>query len=112
VTLLTGALGALGALPPGAHLGAALPGALLRQSLVQSLTELGQFDDGISDGPEAVRSAELAGHPFSLSQACRSLASLYLRQGRLAAALPLLERAQGLCAAPPGPQSLRGRPPV
>jgi tetratricopeptide (TPR) repeat protein len=97
VTLLTEALGSLGALPPRAHLGAAVPGAILRHSLVQSLTELGQFDDGIGYGQEAVRIAELAGHPFSLYQACRSLASLYLRQGRLDNALPLLERARVLC---------------
>jgi DNA-binding winged helix-turn-helix (wHTH) protein/tetratricopeptide (TPR) repeat protein len=97
VTLLTEALDSLGALPPRAHLGAALPAVVLRHSLVQSLTELGQFDDGLSYGQEAVRIAERAGHSFSLYQACRSLARLYLGQGTFDRAIPLLERALALC---------------
>jgi tetratricopeptide (TPR) repeat protein len=97
VTLLTEALGCLGELPPQARLGAALPAVALRHSLVQSLTELGQFDDGIRYGQEAVRIAESASHSFSLYQACRRLASLYLCRGALDHAIPLLERALALC---------------
>jgi tetratricopeptide (TPR) repeat protein len=97
VTLLTEALGSLGELPPRARLGAALPAVALRHSLVQSLTELGRFDDGIRHGQEAVRIAESASHAFSLYQACRRLASLYLCQGALDCAIPLLERALALC---------------
>ena len=97
VTLLTEALDSLGELPPWARLGAALPAVVLRHSLVQSLTELGQFVDGLRYGQEAVRIAELAGHPFSLYQACRSLARLYLCQGTFNHAIPLLERCLALC---------------
>ena len=97
VTLLTEALGSLADLPPRARLGAALPAVALRQSLVQSMTELGQFDDGIRYGQEAIRIAELTGHPFSLYQACRSLARLYLCRGAFSHALPLLERTLALC---------------
>jgi tetratricopeptide (TPR) repeat protein len=70
---------------------------VLRHSLVQCLTELGRFDDGIRYGQEAVQIAELAGHPFSLYQACRSLARLYLCQGSFTHAIPLLERTLALC---------------
>jgi tetratricopeptide (TPR) repeat protein len=97
VTLLTEALGSLGELPPQARLGAALPAVAIRHSLVQSLTELGRFDDGIRYGQEAIRIAESAGHAFSLYQACRRLASLYLCRGALDHAIPLLERALALC---------------
>jgi tetratricopeptide (TPR) repeat protein len=97
VTLLTEALDSLGALPPRARLGAALPAVVLRHSLVQSLTELGRFDDGIRYGQEAVRIAEQAGHSFSLYQACRSLARLYLCRGAFSHAIPLLERTLTLC---------------
>jgi predicted ATPase/DNA-binding winged helix-turn-helix (wHTH) protein len=97
VTLLTEALGALGELPPRARLGAALPATALRQSLVQSLTELGRFDDGIRYGQEAIQIAERADHAFSLYQACRRLATLYLCQGTLDHAIPLLERTLALC---------------
>jgi tetratricopeptide (TPR) repeat protein len=97
VTLLTEALGALGELPPQARLGAALPAVALRHSLVQSLTELGQFADGTRYGQEAVQLAERAEHSFSLYQACRRLAGLYLCQGELDHAIPLLERCLALC---------------
>jgi tetratricopeptide (TPR) repeat protein len=69
----------------------------IRHSLVQCLTELGQFDDGSRYGQEAMRIAEAAGHAFSLYQAWRSLASLYLCQGALNHAIALLERALALC---------------
>jgi DNA-binding winged helix-turn-helix (wHTH) protein/tetratricopeptide (TPR) repeat protein len=97
VTLLTAALDSLGDLPPGARLGAALPAVVLRHSMVQCLTELGQFDDGLHYGQEAVRIAEQAGHTFSLYQAYRSLARLYLGQGAFDRAIPILERALALC---------------
>ena len=97
VTLLTEALDALAELPPQARLGAALPAGVIRHSLVQSLTELGQFADGSRYGHEAVQLAEAAGHAFSLYQACRSLATLYLCQGAFDRAIALLERTLALC---------------
>jgi tetratricopeptide (TPR) repeat protein len=97
VSILQEALGALDDLPPRVLLGGTLPAVSLHRSLGQSLVELGQFDDAFRHGQEAVRMAELAAHPFSLYQACRSLASLYLCQGGFDHALPLLERARTLC---------------
>ena len=97
VTLLNDALGSLATLPAQARLGAALPAAALRYSMVLCLTELGQFDDGIRYGQEALHMAEAAGHLFSLHQVCRSLASLYMCQGAFGLAFPLLERARTLC---------------
>ena len=97
VTLLNDALDSLATLPSQARLGAALPAAVLRHSMVLCLTELGRFDDGIRYGQEALHMAETAGHLFSLHQVCRSLANLYICQGAFALALPLLERARTLC---------------
>jgi tetratricopeptide (TPR) repeat protein len=97
ITIVHEAFGSLGTLPPGARLGAALPEASLHRSLAQCLTELGQFDAGTAHGQAAVKAAELAGHLFSLYQACRSLASLYLCQGALDRAIPLFERACTIC---------------
>jgi DNA-binding winged helix-turn-helix (wHTH) protein/tetratricopeptide (TPR) repeat protein len=97
MTMVHEALGTLGHLPSGARLGAALPEVSLHRSLTQCLSELGQFDAGIAHGHAAVQAAELAGHPFSLYQACRCLASLYLTQGVWEHAVPLFERARTIC---------------
>jgi DNA-binding winged helix-turn-helix (wHTH) protein/tetratricopeptide (TPR) repeat protein len=97
VALLTEALGCLEALPPQARLGAALPAVVLRHSLASCLTQMGQFDEGIRYGEEAISIAELAGHSFSLYQAYRSLARLHLCQGTFDRAIPLLERTLALC---------------
>jgi tetratricopeptide (TPR) repeat protein len=97
VTVLHDALRSVDALPPHARLGAALPAVVLRHSLTLALMELGEFEDGLRHGEEAVRLAEAAGHPFSLVQACRSLACLLLRRGEFVRAVPLAERAGATC---------------
>ncbi|HEY1335209.1 MAG TPA: hypothetical protein VGF31_13195, partial [Myxococcaceae bacterium] len=63
-----------------------------RTCLVWCLTELGQFRDGIWRGEEALRIAQPLEHPLSLTTACSGLGYLYLRQGQMAKAIPLLER--------------------
>jgi tetratricopeptide (TPR) repeat protein len=64
--------------------------------MVQVLTELGDFDEGVALGEEALRIAETVGHPGSLYQSCRGLGGLYLRKGELDRAIPLLERSLAL----------------
>jgi DNA-binding winged helix-turn-helix (wHTH) protein/tetratricopeptide (TPR) repeat protein len=76
---------------------AALPAVSTRVSLVYNLTELGEFPEGRALGTEALRIAEAAGQPFSLTQAYRGLGRLYLQQGQLDDAIPLLERGLALC---------------
>ena len=46
---------------------------------------------------EGLRIAESVPHPFSLIAACRSVSGLYLRQGDVQRALPVLERGMALC---------------
>jgi DNA-binding winged helix-turn-helix (wHTH) protein/tetratricopeptide (TPR) repeat protein len=69
-----------------------MPAVSVRSSMVHSLVELGDFDEGIGLGAEALQIAEAVGHPFSLYQSCRSLGELYLRKGELDRAIPFLER--------------------
>ena len=46
---------------------------------------------------EGLRIAETVNNPFSLIEACRGVSFLYLRQGDVQRAIPVLERAMGLC---------------
>jgi tetratricopeptide (TPR) repeat protein len=59
--------------------------------------ELGTFAEGRVFGEEGLRIAEAVAHPASLMQACWGLGLLSLHQGDLPRALPLLERAVGIC---------------
>jgi class 3 adenylate cyclase/tetratricopeptide (TPR) repeat protein len=61
------------------------------------LAEVGAFAEGMAVGAAGQRIAEAAQHPASLVSAYRSVGVLYLRQGDLHQALPLLERAVGIC---------------
>ena len=46
---------------------------------------------------EGLRIAETAQSPFTQIQACYGVSAVYLRQGNVHRAIPLLERAMGLC---------------
>ena len=46
---------------------------------------------------EGLRIAETVNHPFSLIEACHGVSVVYLRQGDVHRAIPVLERAMGLC---------------
>jgi class 3 adenylate cyclase/tetratricopeptide (TPR) repeat protein len=59
--------------------------------------QLGTFAEGRACGDEGLRIAEEVDHPWSLMWAFWGIALLALRQGDLSRALPLLERAMGLC---------------
>ncbi|MBI4256359.1 MAG: sigma 54-interacting transcriptional regulator, partial [Candidatus Rokubacteria bacterium] len=74
-----------------------LPSVHARYCLVLCLAELGEFDEGIRRGEEAVRISESSNHPFTLATAYAGIGSLYVRKGHLQAAIPILERGLELC---------------
>ena len=74
-----------------------LPAVTLVTYLSLCLAEVGAFAEGIAVGEEGLRIAEAVKHPVSLVSAYRSVGQPYLRQGDLHQALPVLERAVGLC---------------
>ncbi len=77
---------------------------LVSQPAVESRTwlayghaELGTFAEGRTLGEEGLRIAEAVAQPMSLLRAYQGPGLLALRQGDLRRALPLLERAMGIC---------------
>jgi tetratricopeptide (TPR) repeat protein len=74
-----------------------LPTVLSRAWLATCHAELGTFADGMTLGEEGLHIAGAVDHPASLMFACWGIGLLALRQGDLPKALPLLERAVGLC---------------
>jgi tetratricopeptide (TPR) repeat protein len=78
--------------PPGERFGlAVIPAVSSRQYLAQVLAELGEFVEAIAVGEEALRIAQVAGHPISEVWARHGLGSAHLRHGNLAAATRTLE---------------------
>jgi tetratricopeptide (TPR) repeat protein len=76
---------------------ALLPAILSRAWLAACHAELGTFAEGSALGEERLQMAEAVDHPGSLTFASWGGGLLSLRQGDLCKALPLLERALGLC---------------
>ena len=74
-----------------------LPAVHARTYLALCLAEVGAFAEGIAVGEAALRLAETITHPKSLVTASWGVCGPYLRQGDLRKALPVLERALGLC---------------
>ena len=74
-----------------------LPAVLSRAFLAWCHAELGTFAEGRALGEEGLQIAEAVAHPGSLMQASWGIGLLSLRQGDLRRALPLLERAVGIC---------------
>jgi tetratricopeptide (TPR) repeat protein len=74
-----------------------LPSVLSHAYLATCHAELGMFAEGRALGEEGLRIAEAVAHPGSLMYAAHGIGMLSLRQGDLPRALPLLERAVGLC---------------
>ena len=58
---------------------------------------MGAFAEGIAVAEEGLRLAEVVNHPTSLETAYTGAGAIYLHKGDLPKALPLLERALGLC---------------
>ncbi|HEV8458162.1 MAG TPA: sigma 54-interacting transcriptional regulator [Methylomirabilota bacterium] len=65
--------------------------------LVYCLAERGEFREGIAYGEEAIRLAQAADHPYSLTFAYGGVGTLFLLKGELDSAIPVLERGRDLC---------------
>jgi tetratricopeptide (TPR) repeat protein len=74
-----------------------LPAVIARARLAWCHAELGTFDAGHTLGDEGLRIAEEVAHPGSLMLASWGIGLLSVRQGDLRRALPVLERAVGIC---------------
>jgi class 3 adenylate cyclase/tetratricopeptide (TPR) repeat protein len=74
-----------------------LPAVRSRGYLAACHAEMGTFTEGRTFGEEGLRIAEAVAHPASLTWAYYGIGLLSLHQGALPRALPLLERAVGLC---------------
>jgi tetratricopeptide (TPR) repeat protein len=74
-----------------------LPAMGSRGWLAVCHAELGKFTEGIALGDEGLQMAETVDHPASLMVASWGLGLLSVRRGDLPRALPLLERAVGIC---------------
>jgi class 3 adenylate cyclase/tetratricopeptide (TPR) repeat protein len=59
--------------------------------------ERGAFTEGRAMAENGLRIAETVNHPFSRIVACCGVSVLYLRQGDVQRAIPVLERTRGLC---------------
>ena len=98
IAVLRGNLEALDGDPTEDRFGlAGLAHALSRGWLAWSLSEVGEFPEGIARAEEALEIAQRADHAFSLADACRELGCLYLRKGEIPRALEVLERGLALC---------------
>jgi hypothetical protein len=74
-----------------------LPAVHSRTWLAWCHAELGMFAEGRALGHDGLRIAEAVTHSGSLMVASFGIGLLALRQGDLSRALPLLERAIGIC---------------
>ena len=74
-----------------------LPSVLSRAWLAWSLAEQGEFPEAMVHAEEALSIAEAVDHPYSVAAACLGVGQVQLVRGALAEAIPVLERAAGLC---------------
>jgi tetratricopeptide (TPR) repeat protein len=72
------------------------PISMCRSWLAISLAHTGAFDEAIEYGVEALRRAEVLGHPYTLIIACRNLATVHTLRGESGPAVSLLERGLAL----------------
>jgi len=78
---------------------AQLPAVHSRTWFAACLAELGQFASGLQHGEEAVRIAESAEHPASLTGAYVGLGTVYFRKGDFLRSIAVLERGLESCRA-------------
>jgi tetratricopeptide (TPR) repeat protein len=76
-----------------------LPPVISRAILARCHAELGMFAEGKALGDEGLRIAEAVAHPGSFMYASAEVGLLFLRQGDLPKAVPLLEQAIAICQA-------------
>jgi class 3 adenylate cyclase/tetratricopeptide (TPR) repeat protein len=74
-----------------------LPSVFTRSYLLRALAEVGQFDDALTRGEEAVRLSESTDLPMCLASALEGLGFVCLRRGELPQAIAHLERSLQLC---------------
>ncbi|HXH83419.1 MAG TPA: AAA family ATPase [Candidatus Tectomicrobia bacterium] len=100
VAALRRTLALLDDLPAGERFGlAGLPAVFAGAFLVKSLTELGEFADGLAVADRAVSLARSANQPFSMAIADFTLGYLHVRRGDVQEAIAILERGRALCQA-------------
>jgi tetratricopeptide (TPR) repeat protein len=68
-----------------------------RAYLSRCHAERGAFTEGLAMAAEGLQIAETDNHPFSQIEACDGVSVVYWRQGDVQRAIPVLERAIGLC---------------
>ena len=71
--------------------------ATSRAYLSRCHAERGAFTEGLAMAAEGLRIAETVNDPFSLIVTCQGVSMVYWRQGDVQRAIPVLERAMGLC---------------
>ncbi len=74
-----------------------LPSVLSRIWLAWALAEQGEFPEAMAHAQEALSIAEAADQPYSVAAACLGVGQVQLLQGAFAQAIPVFERAAGLC---------------
>jgi tetratricopeptide (TPR) repeat protein len=74
-----------------------LPAVFSRSYLMRALAEVGDFEEGLARGDEAVRLLESTDLPFSFASSLEGLGFVHLRRGEIAQAIDLLERGLQLC---------------
>jgi class 3 adenylate cyclase/tetratricopeptide (TPR) repeat protein len=74
-----------------------LPAVLARSWLARALAEQGDFAAAIPQAEEALAIGEAAGQPYSVANAGLYLGQIQLARGKLGRAVPVLQRAVGLC---------------
>jgi class 3 adenylate cyclase/tetratricopeptide (TPR) repeat protein len=99
IKLATGSLALMEGRPVSERFGmlTGVAPVVARSPLISSLAELGEFAEGIAQGEEAIRIAEVVGQPFSLVVALARLSHLYIVKGDLNKAIPMLLRSLDLC---------------
>jgi DNA-binding SARP family transcriptional activator len=85
------------AAPPAGVRLLGIPGGLSKAWLAWSLAELGEFDEAILRGEQALREAEAAQHAFSLADAYRALGCVHALRDDAGGAVAVLERGMSLC---------------
>jgi class 3 adenylate cyclase/tetratricopeptide (TPR) repeat protein len=71
--------------------------AASRTWLCRCHAELGAFTAGLAMAEAGLRIADTVNNPISQIEACHGVSTLYLRWGEVHRAIPMLERATGLC---------------